>query len=209
MRRAALGVLALALTGVAVVLVLLALDVRAWQSSFRSSDLAFRAEPQYRRLWRPDQIVPFGTARRLLGIGDDIAYRRGAQLFRLSHARETSYFDPRVDAIRGEAQAALTNVTGSDPEATRRSAADNLLGVLAFANAARDESTRTTFLQNGAAAFQTAIKFDPFNDDSKYNLELALVRLQAEDFNGTVSPGGRKRGGFGGGAGAGGNGTGY
>lgn len=201
--------LALGLVGAGVLLLLFALDVRRLGSSFRASDLAFADQPREQALWRPEQVLPFAVARKLLGVGDDLAYRRSVQLFRASRASASDYLDPQLEAGRGRAQIALTHVAVTDPDPTRRSSAENLLGVIAFASAIRDQSARATFLENSAAAFQSAIKDDPENDFAKYNLELALAWLQATDFEGSATSGGRQRGEFGGGAGAGSAGSGY
>lgn len=200
---------AIALAGLGVLVLLLALDVRRVDANMRSSDLAFAGQPAQPTLWRPATVLPFGAARRLLGVGDDLEYRRAVRLFRLSNASSNSYLDPALDAQRGRAQIALTRVAVADPDPGRRSSAENLLGVIAFASAVRDQSTRATFLDNSVAAFQSAIKDDPGNDRAKYNLELALAWLQATDLNGSTTSGGRRRGQFGGGAGTGNAGSGY
>lgn len=201
--------LSAALAGAAVLLLLLALDVRRAGSSVRASDLAFVEQPGERSLWRPAQLLPFGVARKLLGVDDDLDFRRAVRLFRTSHAGAIQYLDPRSDAERGRAQIALTRVAVRDSDARRRSAAENLLGVISFASAIRDQSTRETFLENSVAAFQSAINDHADNEPAKYNLELALAWLQATNFEGTTTSGGRRRGEFGGGAGAGSAGSGY
>ena len=207
-RRAHAGLAAL-LTGVAVLLLLLAVDVRGVRSSFRSSDLAYRDQPRRSDLWLAHAILPFAPARRLLGVDDDILYRRGVRLLRLSNATPEQYLDPALDGLRGRAQIALTSVAVSDDDPRRRAAAENYLGVIAFGSAIRDQTTRETFLVNATAAFQSAIRHDPAAADPKYNLELALIWLEAVDFDNSTSSGGRRRGGFGTGAGAGSPGSGY
>lgn len=203
------GALALLLAAAGVLALLLALDVRRVHANLVSSDVAFASRPAERSLWRPREVLPFGVARRLLGAGDDVEYRRAVRLYLLSNASSNSYLDPTLDAARGSAQVALTDIAVADPEVSRRSSAENLLGVIAFASAIRDQSTRGTFLENAVAAFQTAIKDEPGNDRAKYNLELALAWLQATDLNGSTTSGGRRRGQFGGGSGTGNAGSGY
>jgi hypothetical protein len=207
-RKTRAGV-AVALAGVAVLLLLLAADFRSVESSLRSSDLAYREQPRRPDLWRPGQILPFAPARRLAGVADDVVFRRGVRLLRLSNATPEQYLDPALDGERGRAQIALTRVAVADEDVRRRAAAENYLGVIAFGSAIRDQTTRETFLVNATAAFQSAIRHDPSNSDAKYNLELALIWLQAVDFDNSTSSGGRRRGGFGTGAGAGSTGSGY
>jgi hypothetical protein len=209
MTRAVRLGLAVLMLGLAAVLLLVALDLRRIDSSFRSSDLAFQGRPRQADLWEPAQTLPFGVARRLLAIEDDLSFRRGVQMFRTAQATRETTLDYRYDPIRGRAQIALTGSATNDPDPRRRSIAENLLGIIAFSNAVRDQSTRETWLGNSAATFQSAIARDAENDDAKYNLELALVWLRAVDFDGTTISGGRRRGTFGGGAGAGSSGGGY
>src|SRR5207253_2532170 len=42
--------------GIAVVLVLLALDARAWSSRFRADDLRYRHDPSAHKLWTPREL---------------------------------------------------------------------------------------------------------------------------------------------------------
>ncbi|MEP6813312.1 MAG: hypothetical protein ABI990_10005, partial [Actinomycetota bacterium] len=70
---------ALVLMGVALVLALLAVDVRAWQTTVARDDLRFRALPAHKGLWRPPTILPGDPASRLIGTGDAMAYRHALQ----------------------------------------------------------------------------------------------------------------------------------
>jgi hypothetical protein len=63
--RIGAGVACLAAAAVAL---LLAVDVRAWQGRLAADDLRFRNVPARGGLWQPQQIVPFGAARRLLAL---------------------------------------------------------------------------------------------------------------------------------------------
>ena len=107
------------------------------------------------------------------------------------------------------AQIQLGAVVRRDDNAARRSAAANLLGVLALSLAAIDDSLRATLLTNAAADFQRAIGFDPGNDDAKYNLELALDTLVASGGGGPQRTQGGRTFNQGAGAGSGREGTGY
>ena len=207
MRRAlALGVAALALA-VALGFALLAGDVRRWDRALVSDDLRFQAGPPRDELWRVTVTLPFGTTRRLLGVEDDIAYRRAVALFRLGRPRERAALRPELLAVRGAAQIELRRLSQIDVDRPRRSRLANLLGVLAIAEPRDVGAERVTLLQAAAAHFQTAARLHPGNDDAKYNLELTLRRLRAE--RGRVGVG-RLRGRFGAtGAGLGRAGSGY
>ncbi len=88
-----------------------------------------------------------------------------------------TYEQSELVGLRAVAQVQLGAVVRQDHNAARRSAAANLLGVLALSLAAIDDSLRPTLLSNAAADFRRAVRFDPESDDAKYNLELVLDTL--------------------------------
>jgi hypothetical protein len=163
--------------GVAVVLVLLALDARAWSSRFPADDLRYRRDASAPKLWSPRQLSPFGLDRSVLGIDDDLAYRRAVREFRIGRPLEP-VFSTEATTHRVQAQIRLTEVAQAPGPAPRASQAANLLGVLGFAMATQDAAQRDTFLNNAITAFRQAIAFDPTNDDALFNLEYALDQLK-------------------------------
>jgi tetratricopeptide (TPR) repeat protein len=189
--------------------ILLATDVLRWQSRMQSDDTRFAVAPGKRDLWQPVPLIPFGAAKALLQLDDDLAYRRASRVFALGRPRDQPYSDTKVIAQRGQAQELLADVVERDDNPRRRSAAANLIGVLGFANAALDAPEASAYLAAAIEEFRAAISFDPENADAKYNLELALARLRdAEQANGTPPPP-DTRGGSGAGAGTGQPGSGY
>jgi len=184
------GVAALCI-GAAVLLVLLALDARAWSSRFPADDLRYRRVPSAHGLWHPRELSPFGLDRSVLGIDDDIAYRRALREFRLGRPLEP-LFSTAATTNRVEAQIALTNVMQESGQDARGSQAANLLGVLGFAMATQDVGQRATFLNNAITAFRQAIALDPSNDDALFNLEYALDQLKG---SGEQQAGGSERAG--------------
>ena len=171
---------ATACLAVAAVLVLLAVDAHAWQTRMTADDLRFPANPLDENLWRPEQHAPFGFARRLLGLDDDLAYRWAVREFRAGRPTELT-FSPRTTAHRAQAQIALTQAGRDDSNALRASEEDNLLGVLGFALATQDTSQSKTFLNNSVTAFRTAIDRNPGNEDALWNLEYALGQLKGSN----------------------------
>jgi hypothetical protein len=175
--------------GAAVVLVLLALDARAWSSRFPADDLRYRRDASAPKLWQPGELSPFGLDRSVLGIRDDIAYRRALREFRLGRPLEP-VFTTAATTHRVQAQIALTDVVTTPGDASRESQAANLIGVLGFAMATQDVGQRATFLNNAVTAFRQAIALDPTNDDALFNLEYALDQLKG---SGEQQAGGSER----------------
>jgi len=159
---------------VGVVLILVGVDVARWRSTMSSGDVTYRAAPGG-DLWSPRTFLPSRVSRTLLGLDDDIAYRRAVQSFRLAHVESPVISDPALVVFRNDATVRLTDIVdhGSDP--LRRSEAANLLGAIAYSDALADFTNRAKLIVNASQRFGQAITFDPTNDDAKFNLELTLA----------------------------------
>ena len=156
---------------------LLARDVRHREASFARDDARLRTGP-VDASWSPQQLVPFGAATALLGVRDDVAYRRALRSLRLGTPHDVVFDSPPALALRAEAQLRLARIAQTTHDRARRSAAENFLGGLSFAGAAEDPDSEASLLENAVASFRAAVADDESNDDAKYNLELALSRLQ-------------------------------
>jgi hypothetical protein len=160
----------------AVVLVLLAVDAHAWSSRFAADDLRYRHDASEPGLWHVHDLSPFGLDRSVLGIADDITYRRALRDFRL--ARATELLGGRQEMTnRVAALIDLTGAVQSRLDPVRRSQLENLLGVLGFGLSSQDIGQRTTFFNNGISALRAAIVLDPANNNAFFNLDYALHQL--------------------------------
>jgi hypothetical protein len=209
-RRLALIAGALACFALAAALLLLAADVSRWRGALPADDVRYRRTPGRADLWTPEEAVPFGAARRVLGVEDDLAFRRALQAVRLGKIDEAFVSDPALALVRGEAQSRFQVIADGDDDPPRRSRALGLLGVLAFANSLGDSREQAVLLQEAIASFREAIAVDTENGEAKRNLELALQRgrgIQPAEASGgpNPSPGGQGSKG----AGAGTPGSGY
>ena len=205
-RHAVFAVLA---GGVAVVLVLLALDANTWKSTISRDDLRFRALPTHTHLWKPTTNLPGDPASLLIGTGSTLQYRNALQYFWFSHVGNNP--DVRQDAptLRADAQDKLQALMKNGATLHQRSAAANLLGVLVVTtpSIASDQSAIMQTLTRSAEYFQEAIAIDPGNNDAKENLELVL-RL-TKPGKGRIGNDARSGYGFGKGQGIGNQGGGY
>lgn len=194
---------------IGVLLVLLAVDVRTWQTSVSRDDMRFRALPAHRNLWRPQTLLPGDPAGRLLGTGDTMQYRRALQLFWFSRIGRNSQVQEDLPTLRAEAQDALSSEISGGKTAAERASAANLLGVIVVTSptASNDPSAVTKLLRRATGYFQRATAFDPSNVDAEQNLELAL-RLRKPG-KGRFGRDARSGYGFGRGRGAGLIGSGY
>lgn len=209
LRRHRAALLALLCAGAATILVLLALDVRLWNTTVARDDLRFRALPTHKALWTPATVLPGDPASRLIGTGSTLEYRRGLQYFWYSRIGSDPEVRQDTPTLRATAQNRLQLLIGSAPTSGERSAAANLLGVLVVTTPApgSDKDAITQILTRGAQYFQKAIAINPRNADAKQNLELVL-RLQRPG-KGKLGRDARSGYGFGRGRGAGSLGSGY
>lgn len=181
MRRALLAAAAVLVLACAGFLGLLASDVRQWEKQLVHDGLAFRETPEHPGLFRPDERLPGGAARTLLGIDDDLAFRRALQLLWMSVAAPPADQDPEPGALRAAAEIALAEVARSDPNRGRRSQVTNLLGVLSVARDGEEPGdVRGNRLESAIVSFRTAVLLDDRNEPAKYNLELALRNVDPE-----------------------------
>ena len=160
------------LAAVAVLAALLAADVDSSRSALAQGDAVY-AVPPGRATWAPSPPLG-GPAARLLGTKDDLALRRGLQLYAAAAA-----VPDRLDTVdekqslQAQAQQALVRAGDS-------SQAETLLGVLAFGQSA----------DTAVADFTNAVRADPTNAVAKYDLELLLRLSEAHGSRSGSSPGG-------------------
>jgi hypothetical protein len=162
----------------AVVVALLAADVRAWDRALKRGDAEYLASPAAAS-WRAPERLPAELAERLLAVGDDVAARRALQRFRAAAYRRGRLDNAaEVAADRGETESALAAVARS-PEAEKSAQAQTLLGVLAFGDFARGGGSSAAQADAAVSYFDGAVRTDPASDTAKYDLELALQALVA------------------------------
>ena len=187
---------------------LLSVDLRAWHDSLRAGDARYRTAPAVAG-WRASSILPFGAARSLLAVDDDLAARRAIRLFRLTYGvRGRLDTALQTQGARAVAELALADVTRSG-DLRRAAQASDLLGVLAFGDFAAGGGRDANQAERAVSAFANAVRLDPSDEAAKFNLELALRLFQARGVRPGASPGTGVQGAGRRGAGTGIPGTGY
>jgi len=169
--------LSLVLAGVALVLaaalVTVAIEVRRSAAEMGHADARFeRSSPKG---WEDVGAHPLGLGRRLLGLGDDLAFRRATESF--EDSRPSTLNPPGglagVRASRA-AEKALEPFAGKDPDSKRKAAAANLLGIIAFESSRSNPQAATTLQSRSLDELRAALKANPDYSAAKFNLELAL-----------------------------------
>jgi hypothetical protein len=163
-----------ALAALAVFLTILAADVLRWQGHIERADL--RAGSGGARIWTADTRLPGDPAADLLQVEDDVRFRRGLQLFRLGNPRRPARNQHDLN-LRLAADARLADVVELHPDASIRSRAAMLRGLLALETARGEPLRAETNLRRALAELRTAIRLDDRNLDAKYDLELVMRLL--------------------------------
>lgn len=174
LRRTAPLLLALTLLGLAAVLALLAVDVRAWQGKVTRDDLVFLTHRSQLGLWRTPAVLPGDPARSLLGADDAVSYRQALQFFWISRVGGTTAGQPDLAAERVVTEERLQGVLATGATRAERSTAANLLGVMTITTPAADSATQKETLERAKLYFTQAVREDPGDTAAKVNLELVL-----------------------------------
>ncbi len=141
-----------------IIALLLALDVGRWQTAFARDDVRFEAAPTRTDLWQPDEVVPFHAAHCLLGVEDDLAYRRTLRSFWLARPEVNPFIQTNSDQLRSQALVSLAAFLRESRSPHRRGQAANLLGVIGLGLATTDkQGRRLRFPQPMAALIAPAV----------------------------------------------------
>lgn len=172
---------------------LLASDARSWRQTLRSDDALLAASPRS-ATWSPPTHLS-SLAEHLLGVSDDVELRKALALYsenadvpqRLDNAQQ-------VALGRGKAEQALATVARRAP-GPRASQAETLLGALVFTDVGPSSDpfhvatgVDVDQAQASVTDFADAVRADPGNDVAKYDLELALRTLLAQNIRVNTGP---------------------
>jgi hypothetical protein len=165
----------------ALLLALLARDVRRWEQSLAAGDRSFQVTPGPDGLWEPEAGQLRGPARAVLGIDDDLTLREAAQLFRRSRPRSAEARTTGDLAEATAAQVGFAELQRGESSRGLRSIAANQIGILAFADVISNTDQAAARAQKAAQKFVEAIRLDSSNRHAMANLELLLTLVRASD----------------------------
>jgi hypothetical protein len=177
----------------AAVLLLLAVDALRVPDELAADDVRFEAAPRISRpLWTDLSLLPGDAGEHVLGVEDDVAFRRTAALY--ARIKDVEIRSPELEALSGQALLAVTVGSRTETDPRRRSELLNLLGVLTFDQYAYTPAEREILVRTGIGAFRNAIKLSSDNAEAKRNLELALRLPEAKTLSGPGPDAGASRG---------------
>jgi hypothetical protein len=158
----------------AAVLVALAIDVQRSAGELSRADLAFELSGSTD--WDDPGSMPMHVGRRMLGVGDDLAFRRAAERYETSRADSTQAASSLgVARASREAERSLDPIASRDRDRRRRASAANLLGILAFEAARQNPEAAVTLRERSLDQFRAALRANPNDGAAKFNLELAFA----------------------------------
>jgi hypothetical protein len=175
----------------AVALAVVGVDALRLDDRVAIDDARFASTPMSEGLWEDEAMLPFGATQSLLGLEDDLAYRRAASLYVRSRPGEPTSLNPRRETLRADATRQLAEISKTDGDARRRSQAAMLLALLGLGRGDLFTSAeeRLQVIRGAIGNLQVAVELDPDNAEAKRNLELALSSA-GEPASGATDAGG-------------------
>ena len=157
----------------ALVLAALAVETLRVPRGLEADDVRFAAAPRVpRALWTDLSAAPGDVGEHVLGIRDDIAYRRTVALY--AKVKDVSISGPELEALSGQALLEVTLGSKAETDPRRQAQLLNFLGAMTLSRFSSIPAEREILLRTGIGAFRGAVTVDPGNADAKRNLELAL-----------------------------------
>jgi hypothetical protein len=177
--------LAGALAAIAVLGASYAHDLRSWQHTLESGEIAYSAAPGQPVPTSAPTILPTSLAGDLLSVQGERQWLKALPHFVRVYdfVNPIDHLGPGVYDLLNGAERDLTPLT-QDPRPANASQAYDLLAVLYFRSAYPGSGTDPGLLAEAVSDLQNAVRVDPSNETAKENLELAMRVLIAK-------PGGR------------------
>jgi hypothetical protein len=198
-------VAAVVMLALAAVLALLARDAWRWDRALRDADQRAAVRAVGPGAWQADSTLPWGAARRLLGIDDDLRFRQTA----MRVIKITSALPPTTSRkVRAPVEGALARMVHGDSDHARASRAADYLGYLLYTDPAAPAASANPYVdpsqpgqsiaqqtpeEKATAEFAIAVQLDPGNANAKSNLEVMLRRPKPPTQQGSPRPGGGER----------------
>lgn len=164
-----------ALAVVAVLAAVYAHDLRSWQQTLQSDQVAYAAAPGQPVQTTAPTVLPPSLSADLLSVQRDREWDRALPHFVTVYdfVNPLDHLGPGVYTILNSAEADVAKVT-QDPDPVAASQAYDLLGVLYFRSAYPGSGTDPDLLDEAVADLQNAVRVDNANETAKQNLELAI-----------------------------------
>jgi hypothetical protein len=171
------------------VLLLFARDAWHWQRAMRDADTRAAVGYVAPSAWVAHTTLPSGLVRGLLGVDDDVAFRRT-----IEQALFTNAHKPTTESHRGRSivESALARLARDDRDPARGATAADDLGVLLYFDPPTPSNAKNPYenpnqaapsgaqtpTQKALAEFELAVRLDPADATAQRNLETLLRASQ-------------------------------
>jgi hypothetical protein len=183
-RRWLLPAAAVLCVPLAIALVVVAVDVLRVSGTVTRDDVRFQARPTLPQgLWDDAGFLPGDIASKVVGLEDDLRYRRAIWLYARVEPDKVQIATPQQEALQASLEPKLIDAARAEKDPRRRSRLLNLLSLVAMTRYAVDPADRSNIVRGAIGNLTSAIEIDPDNADAKFNLELIL-----RDFFHQVAP---------------------
>jgi hypothetical protein len=160
------------------ILVALAVDVLRWPGQLERVNVRLAAGSYGTPVQPPETWLPAGTTERLLGVGEDVEFRRTLRMYR------SRRFLPELERLHfgggAEREAigdALLRAAAGDGSSELRAQAHVLHGVLVAEEARSIEIPPETFLRRALADFVQSVRLHPESEAARFDVEVVLRLL--------------------------------
>lgn len=165
---------------------MLAVDVLRAPGELAGNDVRFEAAPgRQSGLWDGLGYLPGRATERLLGLEDDVGYRRTMARFLHVEPGKVEILGPELENLRGRVRVELARGSADDSNPKRRAQLLNLLAAMSLERYGSSAVESEDILRRAIHTFRSASETDPENADAKLNLELALRNAKAVNLPGT------------------------
>lgn len=193
--RWALRLAAVVASFLALALAVLAVDVLRLPGKLEGGDVRFDAAPRRSGTpWSGLDLLRGWPAARLLGVGDDLAYRRTLKNFVRVEPGKSVVYGTELENLRGIVHREMTSGSAEDPNPKRRAQYLNFHAAMMLELSTSTSTERDVVLRRAIHTLRSAVQVDPENADAKLNLELALRDAKAVNLPGTDPDAGRAEG---------------
>lgn len=165
---------------IAVLVALLAHDVRSWRNTLRNGAMTYAISPTAPVQFTAPTYLPAGVSSRLLAVNRDRRSLSALRFFARAHALDLSVaYRQAGQHLLHTTERALT-LAAQDPNGTRAAQAYSLLAVVLLKDARVSFTGDLAPYLIAMSAMQNAVRVDPGNEQAAANLELLLRQFRAD-----------------------------
>jgi len=165
---------------IAVLVALLAHDVRSWRNTLRNDAMTYAISPTAPVQFTAPTYLPAGVSSRLLAVNRDRRSLSALRFFERAHALNSDLaYRPAGQHLLHTTERALT-LAAQDPNGPRAAQAYSLLAAVLLQDVRASLTGDIAPYLIAVTAMQNAVRAEPGNEQAAANLELLLRQFRAD-----------------------------